>query len=153
MATYKPFLVYEVNATDLPSSGQALWTALSHERFPYSWELRMWERPAEVRAEVLGPEELPCAKPDVSYRDQPRTPTSTFFSACKMPKDLTRGAQSTPIQPIRRAMSPISHAIHMHPELTLHCLSTFQSSHITHRSKLTSRVRRLQDISEQGSSC
>lgn len=46
-------------------------------------------------------------------------------------------------------MTPISNAIHMHPELTLHCLSTFQSSHITHRAKLISRVGDLQVISNK----
>lgn len=152
MVTYKPFLVYEVNATDPPSSGQAFWTTFSHDRFSYSGELRMWETLAEVRAEVLGCEELPCAKSDGSHRDQAGTPTSIDFSIYKMPKGLKRGAQSTPIQPNRLATSPISNAIHKHPEFTLYYLATFQTSHITHRSKLTSRVGGLQNIAEQGCS-
>lgn len=140
MATSKPFLVYEVNATDLPSLGQVLWTAFSHERSLCSRELCMWGWPAEVRAGVLGCEELPCARPDVSHRDRPRAPTSTYFSGYKMPTDFTWGARPTPTQPIRLVTSPISSANHRHPELTLPCLWAFQSSHITHRSKLISRV-------------
>lgn len=52
------------------------------------------------------------------HRDQSRTPTSTDFSTYQMSKDLTKRSQSTPIPPIRLAVSPISNAIYMHPELT-----------------------------------
>lgn len=71
----------------------------------------------------------------------------------QMPKDITRGGRSTLIQPTGLAPSPISNAIREHPELTLHCLPALQATHITHRSKLTSRVGGLRGIAEQGSSC
>lgn len=34
MATYKPFLVYEVNATHSPVSGQEIWMAFSSKDSP-----------------------------------------------------------------------------------------------------------------------
>lgn len=72
------------------SSGHALWwlfpvkVHLFSPSTVSSWQLCMWEQPAKVRVEVLGCEELSCAKPDVSRRDQPRIkyPFTLLLSKC-----------------------------------------------------------------------
>lgn len=66
-------------------------------RFSCSWERSVWEPLAEVRAEVLGREELPAQ----SQMD----PMSISFAIYNVSKNSTRGAQSTPIQPGSLAMS------------------------------------------------
>lgn len=83
----------------------ALWIAFSMKGsstfyLPHRKKYACEEWQAEVRAEVSGWEELPCAKPDTSHRDQHGTTTSIYSSVYKMPKNLLAGHSPLPYNPL-----------------------------------------------------
>lgn len=103
--------------------------------FPVKVPLLMRMMPGRAesrgRTEVLRPQELSCAKPDVSQRNQAGTPTSSCFSISKMPRTYSRSkVHSTASQ--QTSHVPKFSVTYKHPELTLHS-STFPC--ITQRTK------------------